>query len=328
MIKEHNITKLKYLCITKRVDWEKYSGSGKYWLNHIKKHGNDIDTEVLYESEDYNDFLEKCIYFSALFDVVLNEEFANLVPEWGYNNGSKESNLEMWWKYASDSIKKEVISKRNISIKDNHWTKGKENDVIRKIISDELQKYWNEFSIEQRRDKMQCMFSARDVFFESKGEKYEKWKDNISSTMKHNFANMGTEEYEKLCERNSLARLNLSDEKKLQRKKKLQALHNTGKFDDIWDKMSKERFGIQNPAAKIVVYKGEKILYSKLLRDGISKDDIDNLIENGDENTYYLFNVNEKKEYDIIICPHCKKSSTKKPSSFKRWHFDNCKEKK
>ena len=40
-LKTHNKTGLKYLGYTKN-DPMKYKGSGKYWSNHIKIHGNDV----------------------------------------------------------------------------------------------------------------------------------------------------------------------------------------------------------------------------------------------------------------------------------------------
>ena len=69
MIKTHNLTGLKYLCITKRANWQDYLGSGTRWNRHLKKHGNDISTELLFESDDYSTFVEVCYYYSDLFDV-------------------------------------------------------------------------------------------------------------------------------------------------------------------------------------------------------------------------------------------------------------------
>ena len=44
MIKTHNVTGKKYLCMTTKADPYKYNGSGVYWKNHIKKYGKDITT--------------------------------------------------------------------------------------------------------------------------------------------------------------------------------------------------------------------------------------------------------------------------------------------
>ena len=38
-VKTHQVTGLKYLGQTSKSDPHKYTGSGKYWLRHIKQHG-------------------------------------------------------------------------------------------------------------------------------------------------------------------------------------------------------------------------------------------------------------------------------------------------
>jgi hypothetical protein len=46
-IKTHNITGLKYFGKTTKVNPYAYTGSGEYWLNHLKIHGNNISTEII-----------------------------------------------------------------------------------------------------------------------------------------------------------------------------------------------------------------------------------------------------------------------------------------
>lgn len=47
-VKTHNETNLKYFGKTIRDDYEKYSGSGKHWKSHLKKHGNNIKTVLVF----------------------------------------------------------------------------------------------------------------------------------------------------------------------------------------------------------------------------------------------------------------------------------------
>ncbi len=112
MIKTHNKTGLKYLCITKKENWISYTGSGVYWKNHLKAHGNDIHTDLLFESDNYDVFVKECIRYSDLYDVVNSDSFANTVPEMGYNNSIGKSNLDIWWEFATDDMKRDVIEKR------------------------------------------------------------------------------------------------------------------------------------------------------------------------------------------------------------------------
>lgn len=81
-LKTHNKTGLKYLGKTVK-DPFLYSGSGKYWLRHLKKNGDDVTTEILFESEDIEEIKEKGLHYSNLWDVVNSTEFANLIPEYG-----------------------------------------------------------------------------------------------------------------------------------------------------------------------------------------------------------------------------------------------------
>ena len=82
-VKTHNVTGLKYLGQTSKSDPHRYAGSGKYWLRHLKKHGNDWTTEILCESENKQTINEMGIYYSNLWKVVENNNWANLKPESG-----------------------------------------------------------------------------------------------------------------------------------------------------------------------------------------------------------------------------------------------------
>lgn len=81
-LKTHNITGLKYLGKTIQ-DPHKYNGSGKYWLRHLEKHGYDVTTEILFQTEDKEEFKEKGLYYSKLWNIVESRDFANLVYEQG-----------------------------------------------------------------------------------------------------------------------------------------------------------------------------------------------------------------------------------------------------
>ena len=58
-VKTHNVTGLKYLGQTSSNDPYKYQGSGKYWRLHLKKHGNNVTTEILKECESKADIKEE-----------------------------------------------------------------------------------------------------------------------------------------------------------------------------------------------------------------------------------------------------------------------------
>lgn len=81
-LKTHNVTGLKYLGKTVQNPFV-YEGSGKYWLNHINKHGNDVNTEILFESSNIEEIKNVGLYFSNLWNVVESKQYANLIPEYG-----------------------------------------------------------------------------------------------------------------------------------------------------------------------------------------------------------------------------------------------------
>ena len=91
LLKQHTNTGLKYLCkFTEGVKIKcpfKYKGSGKYWKRHLNKHGNNINTEILYKGYSEQELSALSIFWSNTYDVVNNKEFANLIPENGLNGG-------------------------------------------------------------------------------------------------------------------------------------------------------------------------------------------------------------------------------------------------
>lgn len=80
--KTHNVTGLQYLGKTTRNPYT-YKGSGKRWGNHINKHGYDVTTEILRECKTNEEVKEWGLYYSALWNIVEDGAWANLIPESG-----------------------------------------------------------------------------------------------------------------------------------------------------------------------------------------------------------------------------------------------------
>lgn len=123
LVKTHNITSLKYLCWTQKEDHQKYTGSGKHWKRHIKQHGYDVSTVLLFESESYDVFLEKARYYSELYDIVNSDEWANLRIEEG-DGGDTVSN-KMW--ITDDITDKYILRQEPIPI---GWSAGRSKCVF------------------------------------------------------------------------------------------------------------------------------------------------------------------------------------------------------
>jgi hypothetical protein len=82
-VKTHRLTGLKYLGKTTANDPASYKGSGTYWSAHIKKHGYNVDTAILRECKDNEEVTEWGKYYSQLWNIVENPEWANLKDETG-----------------------------------------------------------------------------------------------------------------------------------------------------------------------------------------------------------------------------------------------------
>jgi len=81
--KTHRVTRLQYLGKTANLNPYTYPGSGKRWRAHLDKHGYEFDTEILVESNDPGKIARMGLYYSKLWNVVEDENWANLKPESG-----------------------------------------------------------------------------------------------------------------------------------------------------------------------------------------------------------------------------------------------------
>jgi hypothetical protein len=104
-IKTHNSTGLRYFGKTKLEDAHKYTGSGVYWLRHLRSHGKDYTTEVVAQfSEDQLEELnEFAINFSIENNIVESKNWANFTIETGLDGNSlAKERHPMWGKRGKD----------------------------------------------------------------------------------------------------------------------------------------------------------------------------------------------------------------------------------
>jgi hypothetical protein len=138
MIKKCGITGLKYLCkCSGNVDPYKYHGSGKRWINHLKKYhknwsrSKNIDTVILGTYETKKALKEAGIFFSEFFNIVESQDWANIIPESG-DGGWVHDQTGNTWKISdtskmrnSKTITDAVIKARqSISAENNHQFEG------------------------------------------------------------------------------------------------------------------------------------------------------------------------------------------------------------
>ena len=114
-IKQHRITKKLYFGKTIKNP-ENYLGSGIHWKNHIKKHGNLVDTIWYCLYIDKDTIIEAATSFSKLWNIVGSDNWLNLIVEDGIGNG-----IPVGTKFTEEHKKK--ISESNKG--QIPWSKGK-----------------------------------------------------------------------------------------------------------------------------------------------------------------------------------------------------------
>lgn len=118
-IKTHNKTGLKYFGKTANNPMT-YKGSGKYWLNHIKKHGNNVTTEIYAHFEtECEELVETALKFSNENNITKSKNWANLQDENGLDGNSKHFYNEnsykalKYWEYKSKEELATINSKKS-----------------------------------------------------------------------------------------------------------------------------------------------------------------------------------------------------------------------
>lgn len=162
MVKEHLDTNLKYLCYTQKSNHDEYLGSGKYWKKHLKKHGCNIKTTLLFESDNYEEFKKVALEYSNKFDVVNDRGWANEISEQG-EGGNTVSN-KMW---ITDGTNEKYILKteeipsgwnrgrsNSCKFKDKNFQRDLSNRVDRIKAGKSIKKAWDEGRI--NRDHSKC----------------------------------------------------------------------------------------------------------------------------------------------------------------------------
>ena len=143
MIKKHNITGMKYLCYTRSEGnyYDNYKGSGIKWKKHLKKYGDNITTELIYESYSFEDFKKMAIKKSLEYDIVNSKEWANLKMEEG-DGGDTVSNK----KWITDGFCDKYLN--NDLPLPNGWKYGRSNCVFN---SSEKQKEFSKMQSHEKR---------------------------------------------------------------------------------------------------------------------------------------------------------------------------------
>lgn len=161
--KQHKQTGLNYFGKTTK-DPQYYRGSGKYWLSHLKKHGNDVATLQVWKFTNINECSKFALEFSFKHNIVESNEWANLRLENGLDGGDTPSS----YTESARQKRKEKLTGRVFSpetlIKMSLSKKGKktgsENSMFGKRQSD-LNKETAKIIFSQKAECMHCGMICR-----------------------------------------------------------------------------------------------------------------------------------------------------------------------
>lgn len=94
-VKRHKITNLHYFGKTTKLDPYKYTGSGKRWLRHIKKHGiKHVETIWVKLFLDKEELISFAKTFSTENNIVESSTWANLCIENGLDGGLRHNSVD------------------------------------------------------------------------------------------------------------------------------------------------------------------------------------------------------------------------------------------
>lgn len=132
-IKQHAVTGKLYFGKTIR-DPEKYLGSGKHWVRHIKKHGVEhVETLWYCLFLDEESIKEFALNFSNQQNVVESEDWLNLTPESGIDGGNHRTphNNETKMKLAKVQIGRTHSENARMKMSKSHLGKKHPTSIVK-----------------------------------------------------------------------------------------------------------------------------------------------------------------------------------------------------
>lgn len=164
-IKQHLITGKLYFGKTTQKDPVKYKGSGSYWKNHLKCHGDKVVTLWYELFTDKDELVKFATTFSDEMNIVESQSWANQQTENGLD-------VRLGVKFSTETIQK--LSDSHKGRKHSDETKQKMSQIAKgRTLSDEAKKKISEAN------------KNRIVSDETRAKQAEKAKGNKRHMMPH-----------------------------------------------------------------------------------------------------------------------------------------------
>jgi hypothetical protein len=184
-LKQHNKTNLLYFGKTTK-DPLIYKGSGKYWLRHLKIHGNDISTiwyKLFYNKTKLTEF---ATYFSKFYNIDKSEKFANFILENGLDGKPKGSNGHKFTNEEIEKISKSSKNNWNNPEIRNKIIESQKNSFTEERKNNHKEYMKNTFWTEQRKKQHSEKLKGRTGHKKCKGiSKHPKFGSKISKALKN-----------------------------------------------------------------------------------------------------------------------------------------------
>ena len=178
-LKTHNKTGKKYLGQTTRDPYT-YKGSGVQWNRHLDKYGNDVTTQIIFESSDGKLFQDTALEYSKKFNVVKNNEFLNLIDEDGGNlGGTANPNYKdgmLVGQYDNLEIRKRADKIRNAERHAEHKEGNRHRMLARYYLKIDENKAKEHFDAWQNYKR--SMPKSAKGNYKRKFETWNAWKDS------------------------------------------------------------------------------------------------------------------------------------------------------
>lgn len=170
-VKQHSKTGLKYFGRTISKYPYRYKGSGKYWKNHLKQHGNDIKTLELWEFEDQESATKFALKFSSDNNIVESNDWANLSIEdgkYGGETGHSGKPLSQEHRNAiSKGLRKSgrtMSDEHKVIISQTHKNKTLSEQTKQKLREHNLGKKWSDEKRKAFSEKRKGGIMIRQVY--------------------------------------------------------------------------------------------------------------------------------------------------------------------
>lgn len=153
MVKTHQKTGLKYLCKTTK-DPFKYTGSGIYWIQHLRRYGYNITTEIIKVCSTKEELSYWGRHYSKLWNIVNSQDdfgnkiWANIIPETGGGDPgprteiTKQKLKNLWnnseLRLIRSNDMKKILSDPKIKLKMSEQQKRIKNDLNYKLKNKEI----------------------------------------------------------------------------------------------------------------------------------------------------------------------------------------------